>query len=139
MTELEHKAYETWVAIHRKGMPIFAALDCVQDVAGERDMALRAVIEAASKWLMANVPGKKPKVQYKTAELVAGLVLIGDFDTSDEKRREETLWLCQNRGLGNLQLWLDWLHDCRRVIRLCRELTEQVASERAAQNPSSLT
>lgn len=87
MTELETKAIEAWTAMRRAPatvpgfsaqldpteapMPAGIALDMVQDVCGDRDDAVQALLDAAAEELIVFVPQQDPFGSADDAQAVA--------------------------------------------------------------------
>jgi hypothetical protein len=97
VTELEHKAAEAWRAVSQgsgffdrafgvKAMPAAVAIDMVQDVCGDRDDAVAAILDAAGAWLAAQVPAADMSNAKLDAVAVIGDLRAEAFDLADSLR-----------------------------------------------------
>lgn len=153
MTELEAKAAEAWAHVVRPEtvltralgggpMPVAIALDMVQDVTGDRDEALTAVLTAASDWLRGRIPSEPcPFASPQMADANAACGEIpGEFfghaelwvaDVAENARRviERFVVLAVRHVTEADRLdyfraveWKRWAADATRTIALCRQL-----------------
>lgn len=146
MAELEHKADEAWRAMCAgtgffdranavRPMPAGVAIDMVQDVCGERDDAVCAILGAAARWLESEFPAD----DFQNAELDA-VAVIGDIRGEAfglaESLREAIMQRAGDvrlaRVLGRSRVpdatfetaiaWSKWCERAALAIKLCREL-----------------
>lgn len=155
MTELEAKAAEAWACIVRpitvstRGfgngpMPAAVALDMVQDVTGDRDDAVGAIVRAGADWLdTQTVPWLGSRAYSDDAELVRnylrseGLKMASLFaahikeradQAADPRASSEEKWAAHE--------WGRWADKATFAIDTCRAVVDAAypkpATEEAA-------
>ena len=146
MTELEHKAAEAWSAViqghsffdrflRKQPMPPGVALDMVQDVCGDRDDALFALLDAGANWLWSLTPA--PDMTGAKADVTA---IVGSIRAEGFGLAESLVQAIRERANGVLYAWqlhrqivpqaerevaMRWVTWCDRAalaVRLGREM-----------------
>lgn len=149
MTELQHKAADAWRHVSRaetvftrvfdeSPLPVGPAIDMVQDVTGDRDDAVTALVGAAAAWLRDRTP-PAPPVSLPPADEFdhsnrQNASLVCDYLAAESGMAEVFLRhvgeMCQSPLMlvrDDLMLladaWTNWVRDARRAIDLCREIS----------------
>ena len=148
MTELEHKAREAWHAVAKPEtvlsrafgggpMPPAIALDMVQDVCGDRDDAVTAVLLAAASALRERIPDDDHAQNRDHAAHIVGQI-PGEYfghaelwveDVLNNARRAEEAFMMLTSitdqdfcDYSRAVEWRRWATEANRVIGLCRQL-----------------
>ncbi len=147
-TELEAKAAEAWKQMARprtifdtiggtEPFPPAYALDFCQDVCGERDDAVTALLTAAANWLRELIPDDPcPSASPQVADALAacGEIPGEDFghaevwvaNVAENARRVEEAYVVLQRGgfswddYMRASAWRRWADHATRAIELCR-------------------
>lgn len=146
MNEIESKAAEAWTALvsHRddeqKPIEPGVAIDMVQDVTGDRDDAVTALVSAAADWLNTlrigavlrgiSADGSEAHVgNVQDAELVAdylrgetlGLATVHLSHIHERSRDARSQFRSEARAC---EWWMGWERSAELAIRIVRELSE---------------
>lgn len=153
MSELEQKASEAWVLLSRvpsvmdqlcgrEPMPIGAALDFVQNVDGDRDNAVFALLDAASKYLQEKMP-KHEEDNFHFEDEAFRLLgdLRGEFFGHAHSAAGTISFRAQDMAASTLagmfrntplppsvtvlDNWRQWAQEAIRIITLCSQIAAE--------------